>query len=508
MKSLRITCEISNISTFMKRFFPYLLFTLSAILLSTVAYAQDYNQKSDLKYRKWRITLFPPLSTNGIAAPKYTARYSINILGGYHGGLDGGEIGGLINFNKYYTNGLQLSGLANASGGSMAGVNISGGLNFSSDSMSGIQMSGLTNISGYDLEGIQIAGLFNLANRNSSGLQFSGLANVAQGNIEGLQGAGLVNASLGSISGLQASGIANVARKDVKGLQATGGINFAGEAISGLQAAGGANIALKNIEGLMAAGAVNISLGNAGGIFASGLMNVANNAEGIVFTGGANIANNLTGVQIAGLLNASQKATGVQIGLINVAKEFQGVPVGLISFYGNGRKNIDTRFSVGGFTDIGITLGTHRVYNSLLLGYNTLLNRNVYRFGLAVGLEKNISDSFKNWKSESVFVNQEFAVTHQFEEKWSDKLNLIYSYKYLFGKRFNNGFSMYAGPSLNAQISRVQGSEDYTWWSFWSPKRKGRTYRFWVGFTAGIRIFKQKTMPRFSEEFSDLDVSW
>ncbi len=494
--------------TIMKRFFSFLLLTLSAILLSSSVFAQDYNQKSDLKYRKWRVTLFPPLSTNGIEAPNYTARYSVNILGGYHGGLDGGEIGGLINYNKHYTNGVQLSGVANATGGNMAGVNISGGVNFSSASMSGIQISGLSNISGHDLEGIQMAGLFNLANRNSSGLQFSGLTNVAQGNIEGLQGAGLVNASLGSISGLQASGIANMARNDVEGLQAAGILNFAGGNISGLQAAGAANIAVHNIEGLMAAGAVNVSLKNASGLFASGLMNVANNVEGVVFAGGANIANNLTGIQIAGLLNASEKATGVQVGLINVAKEFQGVPVGFISFYGNGRKNIDARFSDGGFTDIGITLGTHRVYNSLLLGYNTLLNRDVYRFGLAVGLEKNISDSFKNWESESVFVNQEFAVTHQFEEKWSDKLNLIYSYKFLLGKRFNSGLSMYAGPSLNAQISRVQGSEDYTWWSFWSPTRKGRIYRFWVGFTAGIRLFKQKSMPRFSEEFSDWDVKW
>lgn len=482
-------------------------FSLGLILSTGQALAQDYD-KEDLKYRKWRVTLFPPLSTNWTSAPDYTARYSINILGGYHGGLDGAEFTGLISYNKYYAHGFQLSGLSNATGGDMAGVNLTGGLNISGEDMSGIQISGLGNIAGDDLEGIQATGLINVAGHNSSGLQFSGFGNFAQGDIEGLQGAGVVNAAWGDISGLQAAGLANIAKDDVEGLQAAGILNFAGSNISGLQAAGAANVALGDIEGLMVAAGVNVARENASGLFAAGVLNVANNVEGLVFSGGANIARNLTGVQFASVLNLSEEATGVQIGLINIAKEFEGVPIGFISYYGNGRKNIDVRFSDGGFTDVGLTLGTHRVYNSALFGYNTLLDRNVYRIGLAIGLEKNINDSFQNWSDETMYVNQEFALTHQFEEEWNRDLNLIYSYKFLLGKRFGNRFSIYGGPTFNAQISRVDGADDYSWYSLWSPQWKGRDYQFWVGFTGGIRLFNQKAVPRFRDEYDNWEIDW
>jgi|AntRauTorckE6833_2_1112554.scaffolds.fasta_scaffold00159_11 hypothetical protein len=490
-----------------KRIVPLILFLAGSFLLPHLVLAQD-SSAEDLEYRKWRITLFPPLSTNGVEAPEYTAKYSINILAGYHGGLDGAEIGGLINYTKYYAHGLQIAGLGNISGGHISGVNIAGLGNIAKEDMSGIQISGFSNLAGEDLEGIQIVGGLNIAGNNSSGLQFSGLGNIAKGDIEGLQGAGIANAAWGDISGLQAAGVANIARQDVEGLQAAGIFNFAGSDISGLQAAGAANIALGDIEGLMASGGVNVARKNASGLLFAGALNIANDLEGASISGGANIAKNLTGLQFAGILNASQTATGLQIGLINVAREFEGVPIGVISYYGNGRKNIDVRFSDGGFTDIGLTLGTHRVYNSAIFGYNTLLDRDVYRVGLAVGLEKNIQDSFRNWSNETMYVNQEFAVTHQFENKWSRDLNLIYSYKFLLGKRFADGFSIYGGPSINAQITRVSGAEDYTWYSMWSPERKGREYRFWIGFTAGIRLFKQKAPERFRDEYSNWDIDW
>lgn len=489
-----------------KRLLLFVLFLAGTSLLPHQLLAQEY--QDDLKYRKWRITIFPPLSTNWTDAPQYTAKYSINALVGYHGGLDGMEFGGLVNYTKYYAHGFQLAGLANATGGDMAGVNIAGLLNISEKDMSGIQFAGLGNISGEDLEGIQAAAGFNVAGDHASGLQFAGIGNFAKADIEGLQGAGLLNAAWGDISGLQVAGVANIAKESVEGLQVSGGLNFAGDDLSGLQISSGANIAVGDIEGLMISGGVNVARQDASGMLIAGGLNFAQSLEGVSISGGANIAKHLTGVQFAGILNASQTATGLQIGLINVAKDFEGVPIGFISLYGNGRKNIDVRFSDGGFTDIGLTLGTHRVYNSALFGYNTLLDREVYRIGLAVGLEKNLQDAFQNWSNETMYVNQEFAVTHQFEEEWSRDLNLIYSYKFLLGKRFGNGLSIYGGPAFNAQVTRVAGAEDYTWYSLWSPEHKGREYRFWVGLTAGIRLFKQKAPERFRDEFENWELDW
>ena len=213
-------------------------------------------------------------------------------------------------------------------------------------------------------------------------------------------------------------------------------------------------------------------------------------------------------MQFGGFLNYATTATGVQIGILNIAKEFDGASVGFLSLYGNGRKNIDVRYSDAGFTDIGITTGTHRVYNMAIFGYNTSFDRNVYRFGLGVGLEKNINDSFKKIESEKLFVNQEFTVLHHFEEEWSKKTNMIFSYNYIVGNSFASGLSLYGGPSYNIQVTRVNTANDYTWYSLWDPTWKGRQYRMWVGFTVGLRFFEQKNLPLINHYDFDFGRDW
>lgn len=480
-----------------------LILCLTFLLLAPDATAQ---QNDELKYRRWRLTLFPPISTNGMEAPQYSAKYSINFIAGYHGALDGIEVGGLLNYNKQYAHGFQIAGGANLTGGDMAGINFAGLVNFSRYDMSGVQISGGTNISGDDLEGVQGSGLLNFAKGASSGMQFSGGGNIALGDLEGIQGAGVFNATWQSISGLQFAGGGNFAKENVEGLQLSGVFNVAGSNLSGLQISGITNFAAGEIEGMMIAGGLNFARKDASGLLISGGANYAYELNGLAISGLGNVAKELNGLQISGLLNASVEAQGMQVGFINVAKEFEGMPVGFISFYGNGRKNIETRFSDGGFTDFGLTLGTYRIYNMPYFGINPLLDRNVYRIGWSIGLEKNIQDVFPDYENEAMFVNQEFSVAHHFEDEWDKTTNLIYSYKYLFGKKFGNGASVYGGPSINIQVTRVNSADDYTWYSMWSPEWKGRQYRFWLGFTAGIRLFHQKSLPLVSTD--DWRMDW
>ncbi len=452
------------------------LFLFSGISLQTFAQSDDNDDYDRLKYRKWRITIINPIGTNGVAAPKYTAKYSINLIGGYHGGLNGAEFGTLYNYNRDYASGFQIAGLVNATGGYMEGINIAGLVNYASNDMSGIQASGLGNISKDDIEGLQAAGAFNFAGDDISGLQGSLGANIALGNVEGLQASGL--------------------------------FNYAGSNISGLMVSGGGNIANKDMEGLMVSSFFNVARDYGSGLLVTGGLNYSENQEGLLVSGIANITKNMDGLQVSGILNAAQTANGMQIGLINFAKEFNGASIGFLSLYGNGRKNIDMRISDAGFTDFAITTGTHRVYNSAIFGYNSFLDRDVYRFGLAVGLEKNINDSFRKVESEKLFVNQEFSVLHHFEEEWTKKTNLIFSYKYMLGYRFASGASIYGGPSYNIQVTRVNTANDYTWYSLWSPEWKGRQYRFWVGFTAGIRLFKQKNLPLLDDYDFEFGRDW
>lgn len=472
--------------------------------VTTTLFAQD--SEEDLKYKKWRFALFPPISTNGTSAPNYSAKYSLNIIAGSNGALDGYEVGTLFNYTKFYTSGFQLAGGANITGGDMSGVNIAGLINYAEDDMTGIQFSGVANVSKDQLTGIQFTAGLNFSENGSSGMQWAGIANISNGDIEGIQGAGLFNYTGSDLSGIQFSSVFNYAGNDVEGMQFTSGINYAGGDISGLIAAGIANIASDDIEGLLLSGVLNIAKNNASGLLISGGLNVSKEIEGLTIAGFGNFAETINGLQIGGI-NFAKEANGVQIGIINIANEFEGMPVGLISLYGNGRKNIDVRFSDGGFTEIGITTGTHRVYNSLLFGYNTLLDRDVYRVGLAIGLEKNIQDSFENIESSTLFINQEFSFHHHIEGNWSDTKNRILSYKYMIGNRFGNGLSIYGGPSINMQVTRINEANDYTWYSLWSPSRKGKQYRFWVGATIGIRLFKQKNLPLIRDEFNN-DWGW
>jgi len=478
-------------------------------LLSTNSQAQNYNdyQDYDLEYRKWRVTLFPPLSTNGVNAVNYSAKRSINLIGGYHGALDGWEVGLLFNATKYYSAGFQLAGGLNYTKGDMDGLNIAGLTNISKGSMAGLQISGLGNISEGSLEGLQATAGINYSRSANSGLQAAGISNFSRRNMEGLQAAGIFNAAQGDISGLQAAGLFNIAKSDVEGLQAAGILNFAGDDIEGLQAAGVGNIALGSIEGLLASGFFNVAKENVSGLVISGGVNLAKEIEGLAIAGVGNFSEELTGLQFAGI-NIAKKATGLQIGILNIAKEFEGAPIGVLSLYGNGRYNIDTRFSDAGFVDIALTTGTHRVYNMAMLGFNNSLDRDVYRVGFAVGLEKNIQDSFEKIESTNLFVNQEFSVHHVFEDEWNRTLNFIYSYKYLVGNRFGNGLSLYGGPSINMQVTRVNTANDYSWYSLWSLSRKGREYQFWVGFTVGLRVFKQKNLPLLNDEFDRWERNW
>ncbi|MEQ9310577.1 MAG: hypothetical protein RLN90_14065 [Balneolaceae bacterium] len=478
----------------------------TVLVLSSFSYIFAQNSENDLRYRKWRVTVIPPISTNGVATSNYSAKYSINFLGGYHGALDGYEVGALFNYNKFYSYGFQLVGGLNVTNGEMAGFNIAGLANYSEENMSGIQLSGISNISNDMLEGVQLAGVFNFSVRGSSGMQFAGFANVSKRSIEGIQVGGLFNYTESNIAGLQVAGLFNYAGDDVEGLQAAMGFNFSGDNISGLQAAGVGNIAKGNIEGLLASGFINFAREDASGLLVSGGFNIGRNIEGLTSAGIGNFALSMEGFQLGGI-NYARRAVGLQIGILNIAKEFEGAPVGLLSIYGNGRKNFDARFSDGGFTELGITTGTYRVYNSFLVGYNTLLDREVYRIGLAVGLEKNIQDSFENIESSTLFVNQEFSFHHVFEEKWTNRKNRILTYKYMLGNRFGNGFSVYGGPSINMQVTRVDDANDYTWYSIWSPTRKGKQYRFWVGFNVGVRLFHQKNLPLISDNF-DNDWGW
>jgi hypothetical protein len=456
--------------------------------LSGLATAQyrEYDYQG-LNYRKYRITLVPGISSNGVDAPQYTAKYSLNVIAGYHGGLDGFELGP-INITKKYARGAQIGAL-NITGGDMQGLHIGGVLNYAKSDVHGLQFGGIGNISGGDMQGMQFAGITNIAKGDLQGIQLAGIGNFAGGTMQGVQLAGIANVSNYEMQGLQFSGIANITNGTMQGMQFTGIANISNGTSQGLIGAGIANIANGSSQGLYYAGILNYSE-DFQGIAMSGIVNYAEATQGIQLAGLMNIAQDFQGIQVAGLLNYADHAQGIQIGLLNLADHFEGVPIGLISWYNNGRHQLDIWGSDGGMLYAGLKTGTREVYNMLSIGYNpTITTRDVWALAWSIGLHLDLDEAWDNPRYKGYYLNRDITIQHIQEGKYNEKsINHIYSYRYLLGKDLRNGLSFYAGPSLNMMISKDPRNNDYTWYTIHDINRKGRDYKFWIGLSAGFQL--------------------
>ncbi len=462
-----------------------LLLSLFFIGLAGSAFAQP---DTHLKYRKYRVSLVPGISSNGVEAQDYTAKYSLNLLAGYNGGLDGFEIGP-VNVNKHYARGAQI-GVVNVSGGEMTGLFLGGLVNVAREDMTGLHFSGLGNLAGGEMTGIQFSGLFNVANEDMSGIQITGI----------------INTSNGEMNGIQLGGIANVSRYDMQGIQLSGIANVSSGNLQGVQLAGIANVNYGTSQGIIGSGIANVSRGSAQGIYYAGIMNYAREFQGVGITGGlnysgtsqgilvgglANVSNTFQGVQVAGLFNAVEDGQGIQIAPFNFGRDFTGVPVGLVSLYGNGRKQMDIWAADGGFTYAGFKTGTHEIYNMISIGYNpTITDRDVWALAWSIGVLRPLEEAWDHPRFKGYFVNLDFTVQHIQDGKFeAESLNHVYSYRYLLGKELSNGLFMYAGPTLNMMVSKNPNNDDYTWYTIHELTRKGRDYKFWVGATLGFQMF-------------------
>ncbi len=188
--------------------------------------ATSYSQKSESSnHRPAQVTFFYPLGTNGTETG-ITSNFSFNILAGCNGGVNGFELGGLVNINQGDVKGCQIGGLANLNGGNLNGLGIGGLMNGSMD-MNGCQIGGLMNTSAH-ANGCQIAGLVNHAKTMDQGLQIAGLANCTQEMNKGAQIAGLMNCS-GNVKGFQLAGLMNITKKS-EGVMLAGLLNIADSA--------------------------------------------------------------------------------------------------------------------------------------------------------------------------------------------------------------------------------------------------------------------------------------
>ncbi|HMF72343.1 MAG TPA: STN and carboxypeptidase regulatory-like domain-containing protein, partial [Flavitalea sp.] len=95
-------------------------------LLSSKLKFQTINLKKFFTARPYQFSFTPGLSTNGAMNGQVINNFSVNLFGGYSGGLNGFEIGGLFNINKMDARYVQAGGVFNVVGGKMEGVQLAG----------------------------------------------------------------------------------------------------------------------------------------------------------------------------------------------------------------------------------------------------------------------------------------------------------------------------------------------------------------------------------------------
>src|SRR5438270_1994685 len=92
------------------------------LLLSGSAFAQSNTKQSKNIKVPVRVAILPGFSTQGKNDIHTTSNFSLNILGGVTGSINGLEVGSLFNINKKNMHGVQSAGLFNMTGGSANGL--------------------------------------------------------------------------------------------------------------------------------------------------------------------------------------------------------------------------------------------------------------------------------------------------------------------------------------------------------------------------------------------------
>lgn len=203
-------------------------------LLSTWQKAQTINLKKFFVMRPYQLSLLPGLSTNGPLNSQVINHVSLNVWGGYSGGVNGVELAGWFNIDKKDVRWVQAAGWFNIVGGQVDGVQLAGIHNTVMDSVTGVQAAGISNFVKRQFVGAQLSGIYNLVGGSMNGLQAAGIGNYANNNTTGAQLAGILNVNRRQMKGAQIAGILNVNFQEVKGAQIAGVINYT-KKLSGVQ---------------------------------------------------------------------------------------------------------------------------------------------------------------------------------------------------------------------------------------------------------------------------------
>ncbi len=395
-------------------------------LLTKKQAIHEANLSGDTLYRDFQVSLVPFVGTNHTLSGRVINRYSFNILAGYSLGVSALELGGFLNVVQGNVTGLQLSGFSNIVAGNTSGVQAAGFVNVNRLNNFGVQAAGFGNAVGGSVEGVQAAGFFNYVAQNAN-------------------------------RGIQAAGFMNVVGQDAQALQAAGFINVVKNRVQGLQIAGFGNVVGQEMRGWQIAGFLNA------------------------------VGGHLHGNQISGFLNVAGTVTGGrQIGLINVAKDSEKAPIGLLSFVRDGYLRLEASTDEVNAGNLTLKTGHRKFYNILTIGTN--FNRPGYtNLSLGYGLGRAF-DFGRGW-----MLNTDLIGLYHFprDRRYDDghtHIRLIPAIE----RRLAKGIYLAAGPTFNAFFTTRSTDKPTTRIDvpLFDTQFTSRNNRWdgWIGFQGAVRI--------------------
>jgi len=326
------------------------------------------------------------------------------------------------------------------------------------DDLDGFELSGLGALRRGDVRGVQFSGLFNYARGEVYGAQLSGAGNIARGPVHGGQVAGLFNWSGDSFGGFQAAGLGN---------KTTG-------AASGIQAAGFGNVAAGGFRGFQLAGFGNYNRGATSGVQIGGVGNI--------------VSGEFSGLQLSGLFNYARHASGLQLGVINISDSNDGVGLGLLTYAGDGLLEPTAWSSDTGFVNVGLKIGTRKLYGLFGVGYHDYDTERWSSFIHGIG---------GHFELDPVYFDIDL-VAHWLNDRhdWgSGELDLMAKLRITMGVRLGDSFSFYFGPALGYLISEVRSDAGLFDFSLYKGSFLDGSTRYhqrvWPGVVFGLQVEPQ-----------------
>lgn len=401
--------------------------------------------------RLFQVSFLPWLSSEPLLTGSVSATFSLNILAGYNGAVNGIEVGGILNAVRHDVN--------------------------------GVQVAGYINIVGNHVTGLQSAGFMNVNLGKTDGIQLSGFSNITLDTLNGIQVAGFVNTLKGQMKGLQMAGFANVTTRDVDGLQLAGFGNFSRTRVNTAQVGGFGNYC-KSVGGVQVAGFMNIATHEVNTAQIAGFMNITGDATGVQVAGFSNVATGkVTGVQVASFLNVSKKLSGVQLAVFNVSDSVsKGVPIGLLSFVTTGMHRLEIAADPGFPLQFIFKTGVPVFYNQLRFGMSF---SNVYSAGYGIGSRIAGFGRFA--------LHIDVSGDHLWSDTDSKSLGIMGNGLLSVHYRLMKYLAVYAGARMNVLITDENEEahpDALTPGHLFSDfSRDGHRYRSWMQVNVGVSLF-------------------